>query len=105
MLTLSLVTLSIALLAAAAPQANNSPCSVGSVQCCQSTETAGSPTGTFLTALLGIVAPDATSVLGINCSPISAIGIGRSACSANAVCCEDNSVSTLISVGCVPMIL
>ncbi|KAM5537119.1 hypothetical protein V8D89_009265 [Ganoderma adspersum] len=104
MLTHTLVTLSIALLAAAAPQGNDSPCSVGSLQCCQSTETAGSPTGTLLMTLLGIVAPDSAAVLGVNCSPISGIGIGGNACSAHAVCCQDNSVGTLISVGCVPMI-
>nr|VWO95996.1 Vacuolar protein sorting-associated protein 27 [Ganoderma boninense] len=92
MLAQPLVVLSIALLAAAAPQANTSPCSTGSLQCCQSTEAAGSPTGAVLTTLLGIVVPDATMVLGVNCSPISAIGIGKSACSANTVCCSDNSV-------------
>ena len=43
MLARTLVTLSIALLAAAAPQGNDSPCSVGSLQCCQSTETVRAP--------------------------------------------------------------
>ena len=57
---------------------------------------AGSPTGTLLTTLLGIVAPDPTAVFGVDCSPISGIGIGGNACSAHAVCCQDNSVVSVV---------
>ncbi|KAI1798175.1 hypothetical protein LXA43DRAFT_1088307 [Ganoderma leucocontextum] len=66
---------------------------------------ASSPTGSLLLTLLGIVVPDAAVLLGIDCSPISVVGVGGGTCSANAVCCSNNSAGNLISVGCIPIIL
>ena len=41
---------------------------------------------------LGIVVQDVDAIVGLTCSPITVIGVGSSdSCSANAVCCEDNS--------------
>ncbi|KAJ4468439.1 fungal hydrophobin-domain-containing protein [Lentinula edodes] len=82
-----------------------SSCSTSSLQCCDSTETAGSSAGTLLLGLLGIVVEDLNVLLGIGCSPITVIGAGSSSCSAQAVCCEDNAVGGLISIGCVPVVL
>ena len=46
--------------------------------------------------LLGIVLDGVTAQVGLTCSPISVIGVGSgSACSAQAVCCENNSVVSL----------
>ncbi|KAI0764928.1 fungal hydrophobin [Fomes fomentarius] len=79
------------LLAAATPLAargGEGSCSTGPVQCCNSTEK-------------GIVGD-----IGLGCSPITVIGAGTgSACSSNAVCCQNNNVGGLISIGCVPVIL
>ena len=74
---------------------------------------------------LGIVVQDVDALVGLTCDPITVIGVGSgSSCSANAVCCEDNShVSVyfgrhpqntmnsrhfssqggLVSIGCVPV--
>ncbi|KAI0071618.1 fungal hydrophobin [Panus rudis PR-1116 ss-1] len=82
-----------------------SACSTGPVQCCDSTETAGSEAGSALLGLLGIVVQGLDVVLGLGCSPISVIGAGGGSCNANAVCCENNNVGGLISIGCVPVIL
>ncbi|KAJ3788907.1 fungal hydrophobin [Lentinula aff. detonsa] len=80
-------------------------CTTGELQCCTSTETAGSDTGADLLGLLGIVVEDVDVLLGITCSPITVIGIGNSGCAANAVCCEDNAWGGLVSIGCVPVSL
>ncbi|RDX54532.1 fungal hydrophobin [Lentinus brumalis] len=81
-------------------------CSTGSIQCCESTEKASSASGAALLGLLGIVLQDTNVLLGVDCSPITVIGVGSgSACSANAVCCENNNVGGLLSIGCVPVVL
>ncbi len=113
----TLFTLStLAILAAATPTARQaSSCTTGAVQCCESTTTASDPVAASLLGLLGIVLQDVNIPVGLNCSPISVIGVGGGTwyvtrckelrvyvyydevsdvlcdSSANTVCCEDNS--------------
>ncbi|EMD32496.1 hydrophobin [Gelatoporia subvermispora B] len=82
-----------------------SNCSTGPIQCCDSVETASDPAVATLLELLGIVVEGLDVLLGLNCSPVSVIGVGGGSCSAEAVCCEDNSLGSLISIGCVPVTL
>ncbi|TCD68613.1 hypothetical protein EIP91_010268 [Steccherinum ochraceum] len=80
-----------------------SQCNTGSIQCCDSTFTEGSAGGTALLGLIGVVVQDVNALVGQGCSPLSVVGVGNGAtCTANPVCCEDNS-NSLISVGCVPI--
>ncbi|RPD58200.1 fungal hydrophobin [Lentinus tigrinus ALCF2SS1-7] len=79
-------------------------CSTGAVQCCQHLEDANSAAGAALLSAVGIAVQGVTGQLGTQCSPISAVGVGGgSACSANAVCCQNNNVGGLLSVGCIPV--
>ncbi|KAI0755673.1 fungal hydrophobin-domain-containing protein [Fomes fomentarius] len=81
-------------------------CNTGPVQCCNSTATAGSAAGSAILGLLGIVVQDLNLLLGLNCSPITVIGGGVGGdCSAQTVCCQDNSHGSLISIGCIPITL
>ncbi|KAI0750505.1 hydrophobin, partial [Fomes fomentarius] len=81
-----------------------SGCSTGSVQCCQMVQTANSLPISVLLGLLGIVLPDLSALVGLGCDPISVIGVGSgNACSANTVCCENNAVGGLLSIGCLPL--
>ncbi|KAI0826603.1 fungal hydrophobin-domain-containing protein [Trametes gibbosa] len=88
-------TLALPLLAAATPvelEARQT-CSTGAIQCCSSVESASSASGNFLLGLLGIVLGDITGLIGLNCSPLTIIGVGSgNACSANAVCCTNNNI-------------
>ena len=53
---------------------------------------ASDPAASTILALLGIVLQDLNVGVGLTCSPVTVIGVGGSnACSANAVCCQDNS--------------
>ena len=110
-----------------APQPTSTPassCSTGDLQCCNSLESATDPTAAGILALLGVVVQGVDVVAGLTCDPISVVGISGGSCSANAVCCSDNSfgklhlsfllglyLSTsfhegnLISLGCVPVTL
>ena len=55
-----------------------------------------SASGNLLLGLLGIVLGDITGLIGLNCSPLSVVGVGSgNACSANAVCCTNNNVVSL----------
>ncbi|RPD72480.1 fungal hydrophobin [Lentinus tigrinus ALCF2SS1-7] len=77
-------------------------CSTGPIQCCQQVEKADNPVAALILGLLGIVlGPDV--VVGLTCSPLTVIGVGSgNSCSANTVCCENNSHGGLISIGCIP---
>ncbi|KAF5389706.1 hypothetical protein D9757_005961 [Collybiopsis confluens] len=104
---LAFVTVALATLAAATPAPRNEPassCSTGPIQCCNTvTSIADSSAAKTILGLLDIVIQDLTVVVGLTCSPITVIGVGNSGCSAQAVCCEDNSHGGLISIGCVPV--
>ncbi|KAH9919992.1 fungal hydrophobin [Epithele typhae] len=79
-------------------------CSTGPVQCCNSVESASSPSVAGILSVLGVVVQDVTAMVGLQCSPLSVVGVGSgSSCSSNAVCCENNNVGGLISIGCVPV--
>ncbi|KAF9077843.1 fungal hydrophobin [Rhodocollybia butyracea] len=93
---LTFVVAALATLAAATPAPRNEPassCTTGPVQCCTSTQTSQHR------ALVGSL----SGLIGLTCSPIDILGGGT--CSAQAVCCTDNSVGGAISVGCAPVTL
>ncbi|KAI0667102.1 hydrophobin 2 [Trametes maxima] len=94
------------LLAVATPLEARQTCSTGAIQCCQQTATADDASVSALLGLLGIVLQDVTALVGLDCSPINVVGVGSgNACSANVVCCQNNNVGGLISIGCLPISL
>ncbi|KAF8985270.1 fungal hydrophobin-domain-containing protein [Cyathus striatus] len=104
---LSAVTLALATLAAATPTRRNdtpaSQCTTGNLQCCQTTGTSTSQAIAPLLSLLGVVVQDVTALIGATCSPISVIGVGGNSCTAQPVCCTDNSFNGVIALGCSPV--
>ncbi|GJF00057.1 fungal hydrophobin [Phanerochaete sordida] len=96
--------LALPLLAVATPlEVRQNTCSTGTLQCCQSTESSTSSAANLLAGLLGIVF-NAGELVGQSCSPITVIDVGGSdACKAQAVCCTNNNVGGLISIGCIPV--
>ncbi|KAK0205203.1 hydrophobin-251 [Desarmillaria ectypa] len=86
----------------AVPRGGNG-CTTGAVQCCQSVQSATSTPVSTLLGLLGVVLGNLGVDVGITCSPISVIGVGGNSCSAQTVCCEDNSFNGLIAIGCTPI--
>ncbi|KAK6835919.1 hypothetical protein RU639_002099 [Aspergillus parasiticus] len=76
-----------------------SQCDYGPVQCCQRV---GLPTDSavgLLLGLLGVAVQDMSTLVGLTCNPISQGG----SCSANPVCCENNSFNGLVAIGCKPV--
>ncbi|KAI0704794.1 hydrophobin, partial [Earliella scabrosa] len=81
-------------------------CSTAPIQCCQQVLPAGSAAVAPILKSIGVVVQDVTALVGLTCSPITVIGVGSGdECSAQTVCCENNSVGGLISIGCVPITL
>lgn len=80
-----------------------SQCNTGSLQCCNSVQSASSGAVGLLLGLLGVVLQDLTVLVGITCSPLSVIGVGGNSCSAQPVCCENNSFNGIIAIGCTPI--
>ncbi|KAJ2913203.1 hypothetical protein MD484_g7219, partial [Candolleomyces efflorescens] len=108
----ALVALSLAAVAVAAPGGGGgspptpipaSQCNTGPIQCCNSVQSAGAPAVTALFALLGIAAQDVNVPVGVTCSPISIIGLPGNSCSAQTVCCENNSFNGVVAIGCTPI--
>ncbi|EKM54146.1 uncharacterized protein PHACADRAFT_98288 [Phanerochaete carnosa HHB-10118-sp] len=82
-----------------------SDCSTGSVQCCNTVTSASDPTAAGILGLLGVVVQGVDVLVGLTCDPITVVGAGGGSCSAQAVCCQDNSYGSLISIGCIPVTL
>ncbi|KAI0753527.1 hydrophobin, partial [Daedaleopsis nitida] len=81
-------------------------CSTGSIQCCQSVQSANSTAIAPILGVLGIVVQDVNALVGLQCSPINVVGVASgNTCDANTVCCENNAVGGLLSVGCLPVTL
>ncbi|PIL29302.1 hypothetical protein GSI_09353 [Ganoderma sinense ZZ0214-1] len=79
-------------------------CNTGDIQCCNSFEDSNSAAGLALLGTLGISVQNVVGQIGLQCNPVTVIG-GQvtSQCSQRPVCCQNNNVGGLISVGCVPV--
>ncbi|KAK7444490.1 hypothetical protein VKT23_015171 [Stygiomarasmius scandens] len=94
----------LATLAAATPlETRQGQCNTGPIQCCNSVQEANSSGLAGLLGLLGVVLGPITGQVGVTCSPISVIGVGGNSCSAQPVCCENNSFNGIIALGCTPI--
>ncbi|KAF5326006.1 hypothetical protein D9611_000523 [Ephemerocybe angulata] len=78
-------------------------CNTGPVQCCESIQHADDPAVAKLLGPLGIVIQDVTIPIGVTCSPISVIGLPGNSCSAQPVCCTNNSFNGIVAIGCTPI--
>ncbi|KAF5310913.1 hypothetical protein D9619_007758 [Psilocybe cf. subviscida] len=106
----ALTTLAVATLAAATPARRNdggsapsNQCNTGSLQCCNSVQNANSASIAGLLGLLGIVVGTITGQVGVTCSPITVIGASGTSCSAQPVCCTNNSFNGVVALGCTPI--
>ncbi|KAJ3512705.1 hypothetical protein NLJ89_g3374 [Agrocybe chaxingu] len=88
--------------ATAIPAAANQ-CNTGPIQCCNQTGTAKDTAIAKILGLLGVVVGDITAIVGVNCNPITVIGAGGNSCTAQPVCCTNNSFNGLIALGCIPI--
>jgi len=90
-----------------------SQCNTGDMHCCDQVQQVGfrssaldilylflivvyqsdnlSPDVTTLLGLLGIAVGGLNAAVGVNCSPISVIGVGGNSCTQQPVCCTNNN--------------
>ncbi|OJT01996.1 Fruiting body protein SC1 [Trametes pubescens] len=95
----------VAVFALALPLLAAAKCSTGPVQCCNSLEKSDSAAGLAILSTLGLGLGDVTGQIGLQCSPLSVVGLGASSCKSSPVCCQNNNVGGGVSVGCAPVIL
>ncbi|TBU28460.1 fungal hydrophobin-domain-containing protein [Dichomitus squalens] len=89
---------------AAATPVRRGNCNTGSIQCCNSVESTDNNAVSALLGLLGVTLEGITGSVGLQCSPLQVVGLGGgNACSQQPVCCQNNNVGGLISIGCVPI--
>ncbi|KAF9442160.1 fungal hydrophobin, partial [Macrolepiota fuliginosa MF-IS2] len=91
--------------ASAIPQARDGGgnCNTGSQLCCNSAQSTSDPVTALLTGLLGLNLGSITGLVGVTCSPLSVAGVGGNSCTAQPVCCSNNSFNGLIALGCNPI--
>ncbi|PPQ98709.1 hypothetical protein CVT24_003417, partial [Panaeolus cyanescens] len=81
----------------------NYSCNTGPVQCCGSLQAPSNYNAANIASLVGVAAQGITGQLGVQCNPITAIGVGSGAnCASKPVCCEQNFQNQLVGVNCVP---
>ncbi|KAF9442681.1 fungal hydrophobin, partial [Macrolepiota fuliginosa MF-IS2] len=78
-------------------------CNTGTQLCCNSAQSASDPVTALLTGLLGLNLGSVTGLIGLTCSPLSVAGVGGNSCTAQPVCCSNNSFNGLIALGCSPI--
>ncbi|PPR08046.1 hypothetical protein CVT24_010845 [Panaeolus cyanescens] len=79
-------------------------CNSGPVQCCNSVQDVANFDTTSIAALIGVAVSDLTGQIGLQCNPITGIGVGTGAnCASAPVCCEKNFQNQLVGVNCSPI--
>ncbi|KAF9563447.1 fungal hydrophobin [Agrocybe pediades] len=79
-------------------------CNSGPVQCCNAMYDSKSKEGNVLLGLVGVAVNAVTAQVGLECNPITAIGVGSGAqCTSQPVCCTGNHFDGLVAVGCSPV--
>ncbi|KAF9061186.1 hypothetical protein BDP27DRAFT_1489741 [Rhodocollybia butyracea] len=73
-------------------------CSTGAIQCCTQTLDQESFLGSFILNALQIAVEGVDLLLGLDCTGLDVLG---GTCTAQSVCCENNALGGLISVGCI----
>ncbi len=79
----TLTALALAAFAVAVPTGGDpsNQCNTGSVQCCNSMQSASQPVLSKSLGLINVVVDDVTALVGVDCSPITVVGIaGNSWC-------------------------
>ncbi|KAK7683798.1 hypothetical protein QCA50_013174 [Cerrena zonata] len=102
---LTMITISLSMiLAEATPTRRDIPqCTAASLLCCQSVLPASDPVMSTLLGLLGIVVLPVSTKCGVQCDPVSVIGLGGNPCKANLVCCDNTSLLPIVAIGCAPI--
>ncbi|KZT67521.1 hydrophobin-domain-containing protein [Daedalea quercina L-15889] len=87
--------------AAPQPTSGAGSCNAGPVVCCNSAQSANNLDDgvTALLGLLGINVSDLANDVGLGCTSL----VGGASCSSNTLCCENNSFSGIVAIGCVPI--
>ncbi|PPQ67021.1 hypothetical protein CVT24_011315 [Panaeolus cyanescens] len=96
----SFSVLALPIFAAATVIPRDGNCNTGQINCCNSTMSSSLTTLAQLGGLLGLSLPAVEGLIGLSCSPITVLGLGGNSCSAQPVCCTNNSFGGLISLGC-----
>ncbi|THH13561.1 hypothetical protein EW146_g6672 [Bondarzewia mesenterica] len=78
-------------------------CNSGPVQCCNSLTQTSDPSIANILGGLNIPIQGIDIPVGLTCNPINVIGIGGTNCASQPVCCENNSFSGVVALGCTPI--
>ncbi|KAL0948415.1 hypothetical protein HGRIS_010996 [Hohenbuehelia grisea] len=79
-------------------------CNTGTLQCCDNLQNANSANVAGLLGSIGVPVQGVTGLVGLNCNPITGIGVGGgSTCSQTPVCCQGENFDGVVTLGCTPI--
>ncbi|KAF8812945.1 fungal hydrophobin [Phlegmacium glaucopus] len=85
-----------------APTIGASKCETGQLHCCKSAQLPTAPAASTALGPLGVSAGHISGLVGLTCTAIPVSG-GDKSCSAQPVCCTDNSFGGVVALGCNPV--
>ncbi|KLO19514.1 hypothetical protein SCHPADRAFT_935308 [Schizopora paradoxa] len=71
--------------------------------CCDSTTTSGAAGIADLLKSIGVVVQGANVPIGLDCSPITGVGISGTSCTNDPVTCDQVDAKSLIGINCTPI--
>ncbi|KDR65839.1 hypothetical protein GALMADRAFT_148333 [Galerina marginata CBS 339.88] len=77
-------------------------CNTGPVQCCDATYESNSHEANMFQGIMGDIAQGPDTLMASSCSPMGAGGAAGT-CTAQTVCCKDNSFKGFVAFGCTPI--
>ncbi|KAI9573474.1 hydrophobin [Boletus coccyginus] len=95
--------LPLALLVSATHLEARDQCNTSDQNCCNSVQSVDQASSFLSECGLLEVATEVGALVGLNCSPLSVVGVAGNSCTQQPVCCTNNDFNGLVNLGCTPI--
>ncbi|KLO15764.1 hydrophobin 2 [Schizopora paradoxa] len=71
--------------------------------CCDSVQSSSSQSLSSLLGAIGVILQGTNIPIGLDCSPITAVGVSGTSCTTDPVSCDQIVANSLIGINCTPL--